>query len=354
MSSLFIATNRNPKQFWSDPSFVYRCGNLGCSLQKQRQYFDFLHITRLSWFDIPKLTNFHRPRQNPRFHILLHWLKLRGSKITTDFDDLIFDPEYAKYSPGVLNQSLSFEKTLRNYKSHYKALAKIDLVTVSTEPLREHVLRLWPDKQVLVLPNAVHYSWRKQFDHEPVPSIDWQRPIITYLPGTRSHDRDFAVFADGLARFLHDHPQVQLQITGPLNIKLPVPVRPEQLIHRDKVPFAEYRKHIQTAWVNLAPLEDTPFTRCKSALKVIEAGYWGKPTLCSPNPDAERFVGSGAIMIEDNDQLYAELKKLLDPDYYQVQVQGLRERVLHLSDVDQFAQRFLEWVGVESNDKTTA
>ncbi|CAG0898361.1 unnamed protein product, partial [Cyprideis torosa] len=49
--------------------------------------------------------------------------------------------------------------------------------------------------------------WRQQFDHLPTPAVDWNNPVITYLPGTKSHDRDFQVFAPGITRFLNDHPQ---------------------------------------------------------------------------------------------------------------------------------------------------
>jgi glycosyltransferase involved in cell wall biosynthesis len=269
-------------------------------------------------------------------------LRLRGVRVFAEFDDLVFNPEYSQFSPGVLNNVLSLKKTQKNYRAHQRALKLFDLITVSTEPLRDHLLALNSAKKVVVLPNAVHHRWRKQFDHLPVPVVDWSAPVITYLPGTRSHDRDFQVFAEGITKFLNDHPHVRLQVTGPLQFDLPV--RPEQILRREKVPFAEYHEHIRHGWVNLAPLEDTPFTRCKSALKVIEAGYWGKPTLCSPIPDAERFIGNGAIPVNASDELYEELTRLLDPGYYSEYTKGLRERVVQLADVNQVAEQFSDFV----------
>ena len=78
--------------------------------------------------------------------------------------------------------------------------------------------------------------------------------VLTYLPGTRSHDRDFSMIAGPLSRFLRFHPEVELRITGPLNCRLDVP--PRQVRHGDKVAFANYHQQFDGIWVNLAPLED--------------------------------------------------------------------------------------------------
>lgn len=338
----FLAHSRNAALFRSDPSFIYRCENVGAVLRLQKHWVRLLHLVQFSWQVEPAVDGvvFHRPRRSIRLVALAWWLKVRGCQILAEFDDLVFDPSYSQYSPGVLNKALSLKKTRKNYLAHQKALKLFDLITVSTEPLREHVLALYPEKEVLVLPNAIHYSWRNHFDHLPVPGVDWRNPLITYLPGTRSHDRDFQVFAEGVSDFLNDYPHVRLQVTGPLQFDLPV--RPEQIIRREKVPFSEYHEHIRQGWVNLAPLEDTPFTRCKSALKVMEAGYWGRPTICSLIPDAERFIGNGAIPVTSSAELYNELTKLLDPEYYQAYTKHLRQRVLELADINQVAKKFTD------------
>ncbi|MEZ5536437.1 MAG: glycosyltransferase [Thiolinea sp.] len=285
---------------------------------------------------------FHRPAASIRLTLLVSWLKLRKVAFIAEFDDLVFDTAYCEFSPGILNNVLGLEQTKKKYRAHQRALKLFERFSVSTEPLRDHLLKLDFQKQVAVLPNAPHHHWRKQFDHLPVPEVNWSNPVITYLPGTKSHDRDFQVFTRGIADFLNDHPYVRLQVTGPLQFELDV--NPAQIIRREKVPFREYHQHISHGWVNLAPLEDTPFTRCKSALKVMEAGYWGRPTLCSPIPDAERFIGNGAIPVNSTDELYAELQKLLEPVYYYNYTKDLRKRVLELADIHQVAEQLIDFV----------
>ena len=49
------------------------------------------------------------------------------------------------------------------------------------------------------LPNAVHRSWRGL---DNPPATDRAEPVLRYLPGTRSHDRDFALVAPVLSALL--------------------------------------------------------------------------------------------------------------------------------------------------------
>ena len=93
----------------------------------------------------------------------------------------------------------------------------------------------------------------------------------------------------------------------------------------------------------------TPFTQCKSALKVIEASYWGKPTLCSPIPDTERLLDCGAIPIDSAEALYDKLSGLLDAANYQVQTDRLRERVLSLTDIYAHAEQFCQFTELSVN-----
>jgi hypothetical protein len=336
----FVAGNRNPARFREDPSFVYRCENLGLALQAAGHRVSWLHWTALRPAHRFDVVVFHRPRWSLRWRTLVWWLRRCGAMLTADLDDLVFDAALAPYSPGVLNKQVPLKQTQRLFASHFRALACFDRLTVSTQPLAGYVRERFPRARVEVLPNAVHLAWRG-ISGDP----EWKddRPVVTYFPGTRSHDRDFAVYADGVARFLAAHPAARLEITGPLQFTLSA--RPGQVVHREKVPFARYAELARSAWVNLAPLEATPFTRCKSALKVLEAGFWGAPTVCSPLPDAERFAAAGALFAADGEECFAVLQELLEPARYAAVSLGLRERVTAAADVGRVAETFLQFVG---------
>lgn len=341
MRIAFFACNRNPQLFKSDPSYIYRCESLGLELIKLGHQVCFCHINdpiKYQGFDV---VVFHRPKNLWRTWLLVKYFRLRGAKIWADFDDLIFDINFAEFSPGFVNGLNALRKSKKIYSSHQSALGFFDRFTVSTEPLKQHLNLLSPSKIVAVIPNAVHYRWQENLaDFEP-RKIDFSQPILSYLPGTRSHDKDFKLIALGLAEFLKKHEQVKLEITGPLSFQLGQELA-EQVVHYERVAFSHFHERFKNTWVNLAPLEQTPFNRCKSALKVLEASYWGKPTLCSPIPDALRYQEAGAVLIETPEDICTKLSLLLDPSYYAATTQNLRKKALEVSSIQQAAQVFLD------------
>ena len=331
MHILYVACNSNANLYREDGSFIYRCENVGLALLELGFTIEFCHLRDLSPTKKVSVMIFHRPKFSLRLISLIYFFKLRGVRIWADFDDLIFDPDYTAFSPAILNRLKPYDNIYSLYKSHQKALFLVDKVFFSTQALLEHFKKIFPGKECIWLPNAVHINWLSQLKDTSSSYLASSDPVITYLPGSKSHDRDFEVFLAPLQDFLADFKYVKLQITGPLAIKFAMPAA--QLIHKDRVNFADYHNEVKQAWVNLAPLEDTPFTRCKSALKVIEGAYWGKPTICSKLPDAERLKDRGAIIVSDTVDVYAYLKKLLDESFYQHYSQQLRAKILEVADV---------------------
>jgi hypothetical protein len=338
----FVAHTKNAKVFRQDASFVYRCENLGLALQKAGHEVRWLHWTAIRPFDTFDVVVFHRPRYCTLWYAMFCWLKRSGCTLIADVDDLIFDTELVCYSPGVLNNLLSLEKIQQQFTANYRALACFEQITVSTQPLAQHIERCFPKTQWQVLPNAVHDSWKGL----ATQTVISPQPVITYFSGTRSHDRDFAVYAPALTQFLADNAEVQLHITGLLQFNLKA--RREQIVHHEKVAFAQYANLVQQAWLNLSPLEKTPFTECKSALKVIEAGFWNIPTLCSPFSDALRFESAGAVFAADEQSCFTALNALLNPEYYALISADLSTRVLAQASAEYSKQLFLQFIRVKT------
>jgi len=336
----FVACNRNSSLFRADPSYIYRCENLAAALESAGHQVTLLHLKSLALFNRFDVMVFHRPRWSPSLFAALTLLRRRSTVLVADFDDLVFEEGFAAASPGVVNGLVSLASTRSNFKAARRALALFDRITVSTEPLAGHVRDCFPSARVAIVPNAVHAAWQRHAEQQTQTPA---RPVITYFPGTRSHDRDFATVAVALERFLEKYPEARLQVTGPLNFSLPS--RAGQVVQREKVPFAEYHRHVREGWVNLAPLEDTPFNRCKSALKVLEAGFWNIPTVCSPIPDALRFEGAGALLADGEEAWFGWLESMLDPEKYQAVTCGLRERVLQVAQVEEVARGMVDFLG---------
>lgn len=337
----FVACNKNPARFGEDPSFIYRCENLGAGLRALGVEVWLGHISRFPWQRRFDWVVFHRPKASWRFRLLHACLRSRGTGMSADFDDLVFDPAFACFSPGVVNEQVEFAATLKNFSLHREALAMFSAVTVSTQPLAELVACGFGTATVYVLPNAVHWSWHSMPEIRP---RGWdERPVIGYFPGTRSHDRDFAQVSEVIGRVLARHSKVILNVTGPLTFN--ITARPNQIMHHEKLCFSRFHERFAGVSINLAPLEPTPFTRCKSALKVIEGAFWNIPTICSELPDAERLVGSGALQASECGEFEDCLERLLtDPEFLTRTRTGLRTRILQKANIYLLAGDWLDWV----------
>lgn len=337
----FIACNKNPRRFRSDPSFIYRCENAAAGLKEWGGGASLAHCRSLWPGGNAGTALFHRPSNSPAQRYAHAVLRFRRTLCLADVDDLIFAPELAEFSPAVRNGILSIEQVRAQFASNRAALARFDRISTSTEPLAARLRDAFPGTSVRVVSNAVHHSWR---DLDPQPKRQVTRPLITYFPGTRSHDRDFSVYAEGVEAFLARYPDARLVVTGPLEFKLAA--KPDQVVHAEKVEFSRYHRLFENTWVNLSPLEDTPFTRCKSALKVIEAGFWNAPTICAPIPDAQRFSCAGALFATDAESCLRQLEAMTGADAYRKVTAGLSARVVALADHKHAASELADFAGL--------
>lgn len=326
MNIVFVSCVKNGKLYRNDPSYVYRCDNLAHQLSQIGHRCSTVHLSKFK----PSLKNdvvvFHRPLYSYKLSILVTMLKAMGVVCVLDVDDLVFDPEYAAYSPAVVNDVVSYKKIKKKFNQGLKALKLFKIFTVSTAPLLKHIEGLVPQSHVFVIPNAVHFSW---WDKVSKPRTITAKNIC-YLSGTNSHNQDFKVVNTAIERFLNLRQDVKLVLTGPLKVDLNV--RKEQLVFKDKVPFELHYKNYEDAWICIAPLDNSPFNECKSALKVIEAGHFGIPTICSSNPDNSRFRDSGVMEVLNTEEAWFDaFESAYDDDKYRVLVERINTSFEELS-----------------------
>lgn len=348
----FVCCRPKAAGFESGPSFIYRCQNLGLALEAAGHHVRLAHYSKLDQlFNYNNSASppydvivFHRPRYSFGFRLALRRLRKAGTLCVADFDDMVFAPQWAQYSPGVVNQQVTLKQTQKNFQVHAKALGLFRFASVSTLPLQEdmqqsHGITPW------FIPNAVHLHWRT-----PAPTEHTARPpLLTYFPGTRSHDRDFAMIKAPLAAYMADHPEVRLEITGELaDDSILKDFNSTQLTRHPKQSFANYRAHVARSTVNLAPLETTQFNQRKSALKAIEASFFNTPTLASPIPDMQRLSGAGAILVGDKpDDWYHAIKTHMhSADTHQ----HLRASILEHADAQRIAAQFIDLLSAHLSD----
>jgi hypothetical protein len=339
----FLSHSRNRALYRRDPSFFYRCENLCEALQNPSHPAQCLHrkdhvLRRTS----REVIVCHRPRDSWLWRRWLEKARYSGVTLVAEVDDLIFDPALANHSPAVRNRHLPLWRTKRLFAANHRALARFEFISASTEPLATELSRCFPAAKVGVFRNALPKAWAG------FPLAPANLRTLTYLPGTRGHNADFARIRGPLEEFLRRHPDWKLLIAGPLDFA--VQLRSGQLERLPRVPFEQYHEIVQRGAINLAPLENSPFNRCKSALKIMEAGFFGIPSVASPIPDAERFAGDGVEFASTPEEWLVALTRLADRfPYSDSWREQLRERVVRNASIEREAARWAGWLGLASS-----
>jgi glycosyltransferase involved in cell wall biosynthesis len=252
-----------------------------------------------------------RPLVDPELGRTLTALRRAGVHLVADYDDLIFAGEVAGL-PRSVGGSLGARTKAQRLEAYASGLRLFDRVTVSTRALARH-LEAFSTTPVTVVPNALSESWVRHGQALYPAFLPGDPLVIRYLCGSPSHDADWASIVAPLAQFLRDHPQVCLEVVGPVRFD-PEPFPPSQLRQVRSVSYEELPRLLASSWVTLAPLLQNPFNDCRSAIKFLEAGAFGCPTLLSANDDLRRHeeLGAPIAFCHTARDWYEQLSSLLD------------------------------------------
>jgi glycosyltransferase involved in cell wall biosynthesis len=155
-----------------------------------------------------------------------------------------------------------------------------DGLLVSTPALAERLRRLNP--AIHILPNALD---EQLFPGRPPREMPDRRRLVIGYMGTFTHDDDLYLMLEALRAHAGD---LELQMVGgisdtailqgfqPLSIQV---LNPHG--HHEYPDFARWMGSALQWDLGLAPLEDTPFTHCKSDIKFLDYSVLGIPGIYS-------------------------------------------------------------------------
>ena len=198
-----------------------------------------------------------------------------------------------------------------------RMLRAADTVWLSTRGLAERLAALRPD--AMVVENRLD---ERIWTATAPPSSD--HPVRILCMGTSSHDRDFAMIEPALTRLKAEYGgRIDIGIIGmtgrhelpPGLQRIGTPVS----AMRSYPGFVQWLSSVQPGWhIGLAPLLDTEFNRCKSALKSIDYAALGLVVLAS---DMSVYRGSiadglaGHLVANTSAAWYAAIDRFMrDPD----------------------------------------
>lgn len=246
----------------------------------------------------------------------------RGRPLVYDVDDLIFDPALmADGSIAVLAAMPEHDRIrfVAAASGQRTLLERCDAAVLSTRPLAAaaglHVGRT----RVLAnaLGPALEAAAAEAVGAVSRVSASDGRPRLVFASGTPSHDRDFAVAAEGIARLFARRPEPLLVLVGHIDAGLYPVLRPfaDRIESRPVVPLPQVFAEVARCDVNLAPLEaGNRFCEAKSAVRCLFAAAVGLPTVAAPTePLREAIVAEHTgLFAADAGAWERQIERLID------------------------------------------
>ena len=174
----------------------------------------------------------------------------------------------------------------------------MDAIIVSTETLKDQIIKKFPTKKVFINSNAlgddILYFSNKARTEIPMYGKFKNMILIGYASGSNTHRYDFKEASSAILKIMKKYDNVYLAIIG----DLPITKDFENFKNRVfRVPLQPWR--LLPYWIarfdiNIAPLEkNNIFCDAKSALKYFEAGIVGIPTIGSKRSDFIKAIRNG-------------------------------------------------------------
>lgn len=256
-----------------------------------------------------------------------------GAKIVFDIDDLMTEPDMAKISiiDGIRSQHFTEKQVADLYSLIRETAIRSDFFFTTTEPLAMYLRRLY--KPTIVLRNGFDEKTfvDSRFAYRSKRLVESDGLIrIGYAGGSRTHQRDFSVCANAVARILRENSNARLVIfkqtdhaTNAVNPLLDMDEFPgfvgleDQIEWREMVSLDKLPSEISRFDINLAPLElDNPFCEGKSELKFFEAALCGVCTVASPTNPFQKAIEHGitGFLAKDEQEWHACISLLISDE----------------------------------------
>jgi glycosyltransferase involved in cell wall biosynthesis len=163
-------------------------------------------------------------------------------------------------------------RNLKQMKVRHQVVREADAATVPSPALASYFRDVLKQPNVYVYPNSVKLSDYKQYElvrHDPDKvRILWQ--------GSSSHIVDWYPLREAIKEVAHKYPNTTWVIYGQWFDFIHMIIPEEQVEYHPWTDYAAYKtvRGLLTPDINLCPLVDDAFNRCKSPIKWYESTVW--------------------------------------------------------------------------------
>jgi glycosyltransferase involved in cell wall biosynthesis len=261
-------------------------------MQKRIKYFSNYDMVWGSYYTNPFIHTFTMIAQE----------KIK-TKFIMDVDDNVFEID------DINPIHMSIEKKYLEFLKGIVIDAKY--ITTSTERLAEKLryYRSYRDPEsVVVIPNLISTEVYK-----PATFDNKDKIVIGYAGGSSHyHDMHHTGLYDALLKIMHEYKNVYVESVGMFFNKY-LPKTRYKFVYGKRGHEEWYKLYSKLKFdIALAPLEETPFTVCKSNIKWQEYSLMGVPTIASKvGPYADTIKhGSDGYLVENNTEAWYNALKL--------------------------------------------
>lgn len=244
---------------------------------------DAVFIQRPFDFAIPKIIDMHHDQ---------------GKGVWVDFDDDLFSVPFS-------NPTYKLYSDTKRQNAIMSAIAKADIVTVSTEALKTKFQKILTSvaegnpndktlelshRKIEIIPNAYNAQFMG-----PLEKTEKQRKVVLWR-GSSTHDKDLMEYTAAIGNVMEKHPEFTYTFIGSpfwwsieqfSSIKGMNDNNIQIAGALDVIEFLRFMKELRPALV-IVPLHDCEFNRAKSNIAWIEATMAGAVCLAPDWPEWKR------------------------------------------------------------------
>jgi len=255
-------------------------------------------------------------------------LKRLNIPIILDYDDAIMDVE-------ITNPVHEFYQEDEKRAAMLECIRLADVVTVSTQALRDNLLSYVPEARIVVIQNATDDYF---FDLTPSDHI---RNKTIAIRGGSSHSEDWGLYKDAIIEIMEEHPDYTLSVLGyhPEWLRA-IPNNQLRLYQFESI--ANYFEKLMELKpeIAIAPLVDSKFNRCKSNVAFQEFTVAGATVIATDLPE---FNIPGCLTFNSSDHLKNQVRKLIQmPGFRESLYRDALNHVPRLSHVNEHRKDIIE------------
>jgi len=249
-----------------------------------------------------------RKTANTQTYIFQKTLKERGLKVLFDIDDALFLPSSNIFGIRIRPGTFFLEKILRNS----------DYVLTNGHFLLNYVREFNKNSCMIHDPiDTELFSPEKKIRNAKKIVIGWQG-------NARIHRRNLAMLINPLKRIGKEYRNIKFKIISYLGdeniIRMFSPLEKYMEIDygtKNWIPLASFAKMIYDFDILVAPLEDSPWNRGKSALRVGIGMALGIPIIASPVGEQKYVVrhGVNGFLARNEEEWYTYLKMFIEDEH---------------------------------------